>query len=426
MPEVNLDTIAQTIEAQGKAFEALKQENEKRLKQIEEKGSVDPLTKTAIDRINTYLDGVDEKKEKVITAKAMGERIDSLETAVARTQKGLGAGDEKVIAAEVKAYTDALFSYLRKGTEAPNFEELQRKAMEVSGMKALSVGSDPDGGYTVTPQMSATIIKNVFESSPIRQLASVETISTDSLEFLDDHDEATVGWTGETTAITETATPTLAKRNIPVHELFAEPRATQKLLDDSSFNIEQWLSQKVSDKFARTEATAFVSGDGVGKPRGFLTYAAGTTWGTIEQVVSGSAGAVAADGLIKLLYSLKEEYARNAAFLMNRTTVRDVRLLKESTTNQYIWQPGLKQNNFVDTLLGAPLYMATDMPVAASNSLSIALADWRRAYQIVDRIGIRVLRDPLTAKPFVKFYTTKRVGGDVLNFEAIKLQKLST
>lgn len=424
MPEVNIEGLAKVIEDQGRAFEALKTENEKRLKQIEERGSADPLTENTIKQINDFLDGVGDKKENIINMKSIGERFTALEAAVARTAKGVG-GSDKATPAEVKAYSDAFVSFLRKGTEPANFTELQGKAYEALGQKALSVNSDPDGGYTVTPQMSATIIKNVFESSPIRALASVETISTDSLEFLDDHDEAGAGWTGETTTVTETTTPTLAKRNIPVHELAAEPRATQKLLDDSGINIEQWLANKVADKFARTEATAFVSGDGVGKPRGFLTYAAGTSWGQIEQVNSGTSGVITADGLIKLLYSLKEDYSRVASFLMNRVSVRDVRLLKENTTNQYIWQPGLKNNNLVDTLLGLPCYMATDMPVAAANSLSIALADWRRAYQIVDRLGIRVTRDPFTAKPFVKFYTTKRVGGDVLNFEAIKLQKLA-
>ena len=166
-----------------------------------------------------------------------------------------------------------------------------------------------------------------------------------------------------------------------------------------------------------------INGTGVGQPRGILTYDAGTSWGQIEQVNSGSAGAVAADGLIDLQHSLKEVHGANAVWLANRLTLRDIRKLKDSN-NQYLWEPGLKIDG-QDTLLGRPILTATDMPVAAANSLSVAFGDFTAGYQIVDRIGVRVLRDPFTAKPFVKFYTTKRVGGDVVNFDAIKLQKLA-
>jgi len=177
-------------------------------------------------------------------------------------------------------------------------------------------------------------------------------------------------------------------------------------------------------KVSKKENTAFVSGDGVGKPRGILTYTAGTSWGEIEQVASGSAGAVTADKIIELYYALKEDYATNASFLMNRATVEDVRQLKD-TTNQYLWNPGLAVG-VPDTLMGVPVYQAADMPVPAADSLSIAVGDFKAAYQIVDRAGIRVLRDPFTDKPFVKFYSTKRVGGDVVNFEAVKLMKLGS
>jgi HK97 family phage major capsid protein len=209
-----------------------------------------------------------------------------------------------------------------------------------------------------------------------------------------------------------------------VHELYAQPKATQKLIDDAAIDIEAWLADKVSTIFAKKENTAFISGDGVGKPRGILTYSDGTSWGTIEQVASGSSGAVTADKLLELYYSLKEDYAVNATFLMNRSTVEAVRQLKDNT-NQYLWSPGLHLGA-PDTLLGVPVYQAADMPVPAADSLSIACGDFKSAYQIVDRTGVRVLRDPFTDKPFVKFYSTKRVGGDVINFEAIKLMKLGS
>lgn len=180
----------------------------------------------------------------------------------------------------------------------------------------------------------------------------------------------------------------------------------------------------MADKFARLEATAFISGNGTTAPKGILTYTAGTSFGQVQQVNSGTDGAVTADGLINLYYALKDEYAKRATFLMHRTTAQAVRLLKESTTNQYLWQPGLTAGT-PDTLLGVPVVLAADMPIADEDALSVALGDFKRAYMIVDRVGIRTLRDPYTAKPFVKFYTTKRVGGKVVNTEALKLLKLA-
>jgi HK97 family phage major capsid protein len=206
--------------------------------------------------------------------------------------------------------------------------------------------------------------------------------------------------------------------------MYAQPKATQKLIDDGSIDIERWIAQKVADKMARLEATSFISGNGTSQPMGILSYAAGTTFGSqIKQLATGTAATVTADSIVQLYYALKDDYARHATFLMHRTTVQAVRLLKEATTNQYLWQPGLATGR-PDTLLGAPVALAADMPVPAASSLSVAIADFKRAYLIVDRIGIRTLRDPFTEKPFVKFYTTKRVGGEVVNTDAIKILKL--
>lgn len=195
-------------------------------------------------------------------------------------------------------------------------------------------------------------------------------------------------------------------------------------MDDSAIDIESWLANKIADIFGRTENTAFVNGSGVGQPRGLLTYAAGTNWGQIQQIGTGTSATVTSDSIINLFYSLKDTYTKNANFLMNRTVVQAVRLLKQATTNQYMWQPGLALG-VPDTLMGVPVHMAADMPIAGAGSISIAVGDFRSAYQIVDRQGISILRDPFTEKPFVKFYTTKRTGGDVVNFEAIKLLSLA-
>jgi HK97 family phage major capsid protein len=310
-------------------------------------------------------------------------------------------------------YKEAFENYLRKGVEG-NLCNLETKA--------LSVASDPDGGYLVSPQISDMIIKTVFETSPMRQIANTEVISSDALEILEDRSEAAAGWTTESGAVSDSATPILAKKTIPVHELYAQPKATQKLIDDAAIDIEAWLADKISQIFSKKENTAFVSGDGVGKPRGILTYASGTSWGQIEQITSGIDGKIVADKLIEFYYSLKENYAVNASFLMNKETTNIVKKLKYN--GAYLWNPGLALGA-PDTLMGIPVHQAADMPIPATDSLSIAIGDFKAAYQIVDRTGIRVLRDPFTDKPFVKFYTTKRVGGDVVNFDAIKILKLS-
>lgn len=400
---MSLNEISDRVHALGNAWEQFKQVNDQRLREVERKGSADPLHMEQLTKISTALDNYKQ-------------RVDALETAQARPGLDLSVkGYAPVAGRHESEYRKAFCTYLRKGLDA-GLEELHTKA--------LSVGSDPDGGFLVTPTMSQGIIKRVQENSPMRLLASVETISSDALEILEDVDSAAAGWTTETGAVSETTSPKVGKRTIPVHELYAQPKATQKLVDDSAIDIESWITEKVAATFARSESAAFIGGTGSGQPRGILTYAAGTDWEQVEQVASGTDGAVTADGLMLLYYALKEEYASRATFLINRSVVQSIRLLKESTTGQYIWQPGLAAGA-PDTLLGAPVMQCMDMPVAATGSLSVALADFGAAYMIVDRIGIRTLRDPYTEKPFVKFYTTKRVGGDVVNFEAIKLLKLS-
>ena len=386
------------VEKLGTAWEEFKKSNDLRLSEFEKKGAVDPLLTEKLNKLNDVL----EEQKKA---------METLQTAASRP--GAGAGEEGKEKPELAEHKKAFIDYLRKGNDA-NLGEMQTKA--------LSVGSDPDGGYLVTPTMANIITKIVNETSPIRQLASVQTISSDSLDTIDDVQLMSGGWTGEQDSRTETNTAQIGKRNIPVHELYANPRATQKLLDDANINIEQWLAEKIAEKLSLLENTAFVSGNGVSKPRGFLTYASGTSWGQIQQVSSGTSADFGADDLISLFYTLKEPYQKNATFLMARATLANVRQMKGSD-GQYLWQPALTAGA-PDILLGRPVVQASDMEAIGASSLSVAVADWKQAYQIVDRIGIRTLRDPFSAKPYVQFYTTKRVGGDVLNFEAIKLLKL--
>lgn len=395
--------IKARVEALGSAWEQFKQVNNRSEDEKKRYGKADPLTELSKERLSV---SVDECKA----------RLDRMEAAANRPSFGEAKSAHFTDSGYSDEHKAAFCSYLRKGVEF-DLANLEKKAMSVS--------SDPDGGYLVSPQVSESIVKTVFETSPMRQLANVETISSDSLEIIEDNDEAGAGWTSETSSVSDTTSPEIGKKVIAVHELYAQPKATQKLIDDASVDIEAWLAGKISEVFSRKENTAFVSGDGVGKPRGILTYTAGTSWGQIEQISSGSAGNVTADKLIQLFYALKEEYAVHATFLMNRATVQQARLLKESSTDQYLWQPGLAAGA-PDTLMGVPVMQAADMPTPATDSLSVAVGDFRRAYTIVDRTGVRVLRDPFTDKPFVKFYSTKRVGGDVVNFEAIKIMKLAS
>lgn len=309
-------------------------------------------------------------------------------------------------------YVAAHSSYIRSRKDNPKIQA------------ALSTGSDPDGGYMVPTTRSARVITKVYETSALRALATVETISGKELIIPRDEGEFGYGWIGETEAPTETTTSQFGESKIAVHEMYAEPRATQQMLEDAGFDVEGWIDRKVGEKFGRVEATAFFTGTGINKPRGLLTYAAGASNGQIEQVVSGAAAAVTADGVYNLVFSLKDYYTANARFLMKRTTVRDVLKLKDGD-GQYMWQMGDIKAGVPATLLGYQVVRAEDMPTVEASALAIAFGDFAAAYTIVDRLGITLLRDNLTAKPFIKMYTRRRVGGDVVNFEAVKLQKIA-
>ena len=394
---MSLNEVTDKVNQLGNAWEQFKHVNDARLSEIERKGHADPLYNEHLERISHVLDH-------------NGERLKQLETAYSRPGAApaikTGMQDE---------YKTAMCNYLRKGMEG---------ALESLSTKALSVGTDADGGYLVSETMREEIVRRVYESSPMRQLATVELISSDTLDVIEDSGDAAASWTTETASVSDTTSPQIGKHTISVHEMYAQPKATQKLVDDASIDIERWLAQKIADKFARLEASAFISGTGSGQPKGILSYAAGTSWGQVEQINSGTSGAVTADALIKLYYGLKSDYARGATFLMNRSVLQSVRLLKEATTNQYLWQPGLAAGA-PDTLLGIPVAQAADMPAASANALAVAVADFKAAYLIVDRVGLRILRDPFTDKPFIKFYTTRRTGGEVVNYDAIKLMKLA-
>ena len=294
--------------------------------------------------------------------------------------------------------------------------------------KALSTAVNGDGGYLVDPQ-TADAVRNVLKSSAsIRAVANVVTVESASYDVLIDTTNLGHGWATETAATAETGTPAIERITIPLHELSALPKASQRLLDDSAFDIEGWLAGRIADKFARAEAAAFVSGDGAGKPKGFLTHAkvanATWAWGSLGYVATGAAGAFAsADAIVDLVYALGAPYRANAVFVMNSKTAGTVRKMKDAD-GRFLWSDGLASGEPA-RLMGYPVLVAEDMPDVAANAFAVAFGDFGAGYTVAERPDLRILRDPFSAKPHVLFYATKRVGGDVSDFAAIKLLKFA-
>ena len=371
--------------------------------------------------INDRMDEVEvafqrSAKGESLSTEEKKEATEFYKSVLAVSSNGQGVTADKMKKVEVKyeeykEYKESFADFLRTR------DEVRRVSPE--RFKSLSVGIDPDGGYTVTPYMSNRIIEISFESDPIYEMAEQESITTGAMEWLVDWDEAGFGWEEETVAGAETDTPQFFKKRIPVYTAYAKPRASQTLLEDSGINIENWLARKVGDRFRRGIGAAFVTGNGVGRPRGFLTYGNGTTYGTVEQVNLGNASTLNADGLITLKFTLKEDVLNSATWLMSRSTVAASLLLKDGSGN-YIWSPNYQDAKY-SMLLGSPVRMSTTMPAVAANALSVAIGDWRRAYTVVNRLGITIQRDPFTVKPMVEFYTRMRIGGDINDFDALKI-----
>jgi HK97 family phage major capsid protein len=377
-------------------FEAFKAANDERLADIEKRMTADVLTEEKVARIERRLDE--------LTLKARRPQIG-----------GETKGDER-------EHKKAFNTYMRKG-DTGSLSRLEQKA--------LSAGSDPDGGYLVPDEIETEIGRLLKDMSPIRAIAGIRQVSAGVYKKPFTTTGAATGWVGETAARPQTASPVLSEMQFPAMELYAMPAATQSLLDDAAVDIDQWIAGEVQAAFAEQETLAFVSGDGTNKPKGFLSYTnvadASWSWGNLGYIASGAAGAFAAsdpsDKLIDLVYALKAGYRQNAHFVMNRKTQSAIRKMKDADGN-YLWQPAASADA-KPSLLGFPVVEAEDMPDIAANSFAVAFGDFGRGYLIVDRLGVRVLRDPYSAKPYVLFYTTKRVGGGVQNFEAIKLLKFA-
>ncbi len=318
----------------------------------------------------------------------------------------------------------AFAAYLRSG------DDDGLRGLDLDG-KALSSSVSADGGYLVDPQTAETIQTVLKSQASLRALANVVNVEATAFEVLVDHTEMGSAWASEAAASVETSTPQFDRITIPLHELSALPKASQRLLDDAAFDVDGWLATRIADKFATAEAAAFVAGDGVDKPRGFLTHTTvdndSWTWGSIGYVPTGADGefatAAASDAIVDLVYALGARYRANAAFVMNSKTAGAVRKMKDAD-GRFLWSDGLAAGEPA-RLMGYPVLIAEDMPDIASGSNAIAFGDFSAGYTIAERPDLRILRDPFSAKPHVLFYATKRVGGDVSDFAAIKLLNFS-
>lgn len=438
---MELKDIAQTLEDQGKAFEAFKKANDALVAAKAEGKAVGDLT-AQVETLSKELDKLSEMKAA----------IEEIQKKANRPQSDAEVKSAADFAQEVKGFNITLRAeYQAKGKAFPGEMSPEAYTQYKSGFfkiaagvsvddlsaderKAMSAGSDPDGGYLLPNATQGSVLGNIYEQSVMRQIATVQSISTNDIEGLLDNDEASAGWVAELGSRSDTSTPTVGKWKIEAHEMYAMPKASQKILDDAATDVEAWLAGKVADKFARVEGSAFWEGTGVGQPRGLASYPTAATadssraWGTFEHVVTGANGTFHTtqfDPVVSLVGALKDQYLTNAQFVMRRSVRTAARLLKESTTNRYLWEPGMQVGS-PERLMGYPCRVDEYMPALTTGSLSLAFGDFRQAYLIVDRMGMRTLRDPYTAKPYVVFYTTKRTGGGAQNTEAVKFLKFST
>jgi len=427
----------------------------------ERKKAYDELQKTVTELASAKADGkaVGDLTAKIETLTKACDQFDEIKTAVEDLQKKANRPqtdgerkDAETLDQEVKSFNIMLRTdYQSKGRAVPaevdakGYTEYKNAFFKVmtgtpldnlssDERKAMSAGSDPDGGYLLPPSTVGRMVSKLYEQSTMRQLANVQTISTDKLEGLVDNNEADAGWVSELGTRSDTTTPQVGKYEIQAHEMYAMPKASQRILDDAAVNVESWLAGKVADKFARVEGTGFTTGTGTGQPRGLFSYTTAATgddsraWGQFEHVVTGANGAfhtTKADPLQDLLGAFKDQYLQRATWLMRREVRTALRKMKEATSDRYLWEPSLQMGQ-PDRLLGYPARVDQYVPAIATGSLSLAFGDIAEAYTIVDRMGIRTLRDPFTAKPYVVFYSTKRTGGGAVNFEAVKFLKFST
>lgn len=399
------DKLKEVIDQLGTEFAEFKKTNDQRLEQIAQKGTADPLLEAKLNKLN----------ESIGQLESVKSRLDALE--VAKQRLALGAGDEK--SAEKAEHKNAFMAFMKKGKE-DGLRELEQKAYKI--------GVGEDGGFAVPETIDTMIHDLIVDISPVRSVANVIQVSTSDYKKLVNKRGTGSGWVGEDDPRAETASSRLAEVPLFFGEIYAQPAATQQMLDDVFFDAESWISMEVATEFAQKEAAAFISGDGVKKPKGFLAYAQSAdrdgvrAFGTLQALNSGAANGVGGfDRLIDVVHSLKAAHRTGAVWMGNRETFGSIRKLK-TDDGHYLWQPSMVAG-VPATLLGYNVAEAEDMPMIGDGNVPLAFGNFKAGYMIADRVGVRVLRDPYSSKPFVLFYSTKRVGGAVVDSEAIKLLK---
>ncbi|WP_423186782.1 phage major capsid protein [Alishewanella sp. d11] len=393
------DPVKEVADKLAAKFTEFKETNEKRLAAVESEkaalaGKLDTLTGqlTELDSLKATIEALEKKSNRPGTTSTTPEQAE---------------------------HKDAFNKFLRKG---------QDQGLGALQAKALNITDDPDGGYAVPEELDRNILSLLRNTTPMRQLANVITMGGAEYKKLVSLGGANSGWVGEQAARPATNTPTLAQITPFMGEIYANPQATQTMLDDVFFNAEAWLSAEVATDFAEKENLAFTSGDGTLKPKGLLAYATAATsdatraFGTFEHINTASVGAITGDDIVKFFTNFKAGYLAGARWQFSRTTLAALMVLKDGDGN-YLWRPGLSESAPA-VLAGFGYTINDDMPSIAANANAIAFGDHKRAYTIIDRMGTRVLRDPFTNKPFVGFYTTKRVGGMAVDTQAVKFLKI--
>lgn len=403
--EMDIKSIKDLLDKQGTAWEEFKKTNDASL-QSKADGKAVSEFEAKLTKINAAIQGVEDEL-KAIAKKA--------------ARPGTGGAEQDPVQAE---YKKAFSEFMRKGDD-DGLAELEAKAYNLT--------TPADGGFAVPEELDRNILDLLVDISPIRGIANVITVGSSNYKKLVNIHGTSSGWVDEDDPRTATNSSQLTAITPFMGEIYAFPQATQQMLDDVFFNAEKWIEDECTLEFSQKEGAAFVVGDGVKKPKGFLAYPTAATadgvraFGTIEHVPTGVAGDWAAanksDIIISMVHKIKQGMRTNASWVTSKALLAEIRTFKNAD-GDYIWRPGLEAGQ-PSTLSGYMVTEAEDMPAKAANSLSLAFGNFKRGYTIVDRIGTRILRDPYTNKPYVGFYVTKRVGGMLVDSQAIKVVKFA-
>jgi HK97 family phage major capsid protein len=402
------DDVKNAVEGIAVAFEEFKATNDARLAEIEKKGHADPLVEEKLKNIEADLDRFEDINQKLTLAqqeqKQFGEKLDSMEAMLKRPEAGM---DTKAVDVEMKLFD----KWMRHG----------EKNMDVEEVKSLRVSDDSQAGFLAPPEYVNELIKTVTEISPMRQIARVRATTQKSVQMPSRSATFSAAWVAEQGTRSETTGYTTQLEEIPTHEQYALVDISSQMLEDSVFNLESEMQGEFAEQFAKNEGNAFVAGNAIGKPEGI------TVNSSVATTNSGSGTALTGDGLIDLVHAIKSDYGRNGTFVFNRTTLAEIRQLKD-TAGQYVFQAGMMLTAGVpNTILGYPYVEMPDMPDVAGSAKPVAFGDFSRGYMIVDRVSLSVLRDPFTQATSgnVRYVARARVGGQVILPEAIRTQTIS-